>query len=227
MVAQDGDAPVDPQPSKPDRRRLFVVLAVVIVAAGVLLYANRSQPQAGEEEDGATFRIEYPTHGFAVRLPGNWEIYEQEDPQIVLVAGVSGTQNNVRVRVSPLPNPVAITDDTPESVIAELQAQFDAFIDSGEGVKEVLRRQRIRVSGAHGWQYLYTFTDEATGQEGIHSHIFLLGGTRMYVLVFQALPTSAYGEMAGTFDQILTSFELLRSEASPSPAEEASPSPAE
>ncbi len=220
MVAQDSDARVKPEARKPDRRRLAIVVAVVIVAGAVLAYANRPTDSRTEEASVEYHRIEFPDHGFSLRLPGNWEVFDesQDDPQIVMVAGVSGTQNNVRIRVSPLPQPAVIDDSTPESVIAELQAQFDAFIDRGEGVKEVLRRQRIKVNGVHGWQYLYTFTDQPSGQEGIHSHIFLLGGSRMYVLVFQALPTASYGELAGTFDEIISSFELLRPETSPSPA---------
>lgn len=216
MVAQDSDAPTGPPAPRPDRKRLLIVLGVLLAAGALALYLNRPEP-AAEEPETTFHRIEFPNEGFSIELPGNWEVFEQdqEDPQIVIVAGVSGTQNNVRIRVSPLPTPVAITDETPESVVAELQARFDAFIDRGEGVKEVLRRQRIKVDGLHGWQYLYTFTNEPTDQEGIHSHIFLLGGSRMYVLVFQALPTSSYGSLAGTFDEILSSFEILRPVESP------------
>ncbi len=220
MVAQDSDAQPKPEIRKPDRRRLVIVVVVVILAGAVLAYANRPTDSGTKEASVEYHRIEFPDHGFSIRLPGNWEVFDesQDDPQIVMVAGVSGTQNNVRIRVSPLPQPAVIDDSTPESVIAEFQAQFDAFIDRGEGVKEVLRRQRIKVNGVHGWQYLYTFTNQPSGQEGIHSHIFLLGGSRMYVLVFQALPAANYGELAGTFDEIISSFELLRPEASPSPA---------
>lgn len=221
MLAQDSDAPGEAEAPKPDRKRLLIVLAVVIAAVAVLLYANRPAEPGTEEAASVEYhRIEFPDHGFSVRLPGNWEVFEQaqEDPQIVMVAGVSGTQNNVRIRVSPLAEPVVIDEQTPDSVIAEFQAQFDRFIDQGDGVKEVLNRQRIRVNGVHGWQYLYTFTNEPTGQEGIHSHIFLLGGPRMYVFVFQALPAENYGELAGTFDEIISSFELLGSEPSPTPA---------
>ena len=220
MVTQDSEAPPKAEPAKPDRKRLLVVLAVVVIAAAVLFNANRPGTGSQPASENQFHRIEFPDHGFSIRLPGNWEIFNerQNDPQIVMVAGVSGTQNNVRIRVSPLPEPVVINDETPESVIAELQAQFDRFIDEGENVKEVLRRQRIRVNGVHGWQYLYTFTNEPSDQEGIHSHIFLLGGSRMYVLVFQALPTSAYGEIAGTFDEVFSSFELMRPETSPTPA---------
>jgi len=220
VVTQDSEAPPKAEPAKPDRKRLLVVLAVVVIAAAVLFNANRPGTGSQPASENQFHRIEFPDHGFSIRLPGNWEIFNerQNDPQIVMVAGVSGTQNNVRIRVSPLPEPVVINDETPESVIAELQAQFDRFIDEGENVKEVLRRQRIRVNGVHGWQYLYTFTNEPSDQEGIHSHIFLLGGSRMYVLVFQALPTSAYGEIAGTFDEVFSSFELMRPETSPTPA---------
>ncbi|HEX2052382.1 MAG TPA: PsbP-related protein [Actinomycetota bacterium] len=222
MATQDTGIPADNKARKFDRNRLLVVLAVVAVGIGIFLFANRSQePAAKGEQEPEFFRIEFPDHRFSIRLPGDWEVFqpERQDPQIVLVAGVSGTQNNVRIRVSPLPQPVTITDTTPDSVVAEFQALFDGYIDQGEGVKEVIQRQRVKVDGLHGWQYLYTFTDTQTGEEGMHSHIFLLGGTRMYVIVFQALPTSNYGVMADTFDEIITSFEVMDSEQpTPSPS---------
>lgn len=226
MATQDVTTPAEePKKSKFDRNRLLIVLAVVVVGVGALLWANRDPDPVSTEREVEYFRIEFPDDRFAVKLPGDWEVFEpdREDPQIALVAGVSGTQNNVRVRVSPLPEPVTITDDTPDNIVAEFQAQFDRFIDQGDGVKEVIRRQRIKVDGVHGWQYLYTFTDTQTGKEGIHSHIFLLNGSRMYVIIFQALPSSSYGDMAGVFDDILTSWEFLTDEEVASP----SPSPAE
>ena len=232
MVTEEhSDAPPTGEPPKPDRTRLLVVLAVVVLGAGVFWFLSRSDegPTASEEESAGDYAtIEDPEAGFSIKLPRNWEFFEQEraDPEIRMVVGATGTQNNLRVRVSPLAEPVVLTTETPENVIAELQAQFDRYIDEGEAVKEVLQRQRVNINGVQGWEYLYTFTDEPTGDEGVHSHFFLLGGERLYVLVFQVLPASNFEDYARTFDEIITSFELIDDEQ-PADNEEpaASPSP--
>ena len=115
-----------------------------------------------------------------------------------------------------------ITNQVPESDIIEFQAQFDKVIDEGEGVVEVIQLQRVNINGVQGFHYLYTFSDDRSGQQGIHSHFFLPAGERLYALVFQALPAANYERLARTFDQIITSFKLIQSEESPSPA---APSP--
>ena len=233
MVTNETDVPTESAPKggagpkKPDRKRLLLVLGVLIVAAVVLFLANQEDPPPAtdEEESIDMATIEDREGGFSIKLPDNWQFFEQQqqDPQIRMVVGEPGTQNNLRIRISPLAEPVVIDNTTPDNVLAEFQAQFDKFIDDGENVREVLQRQRVNINGVHGWWYLYSFNDSRGQEEGIHSHFFLMAGDKMYVLVFQVLPTSNYQRYARTFDQIITSFRLLGDEAaSPSP----SPSPA-
>ena len=237
MVTKETDVPSDSaseEPKKPrkagDRQRLIVVLGVVIVAAGIFYLANRDDPATvgdGETEEVDFATIDDREGGFSIKLPRNWQFFEQqqEDPQIRFVAGAPGTQNNVRVRVSPLSQPVVIDSTTPDNVLAEFQAQFDKYIDDGENVREVLQRKRVNINGLEGWWYLYSFNDSVGNEEGIHSHFFLMGGDKLYVLVFQALPTPAYETNAKLFDQIITSFRLLEPEEA-SPAASAAASPA-
>ncbi|CAN5837726.1 hypothetical protein BH23ACT12_BH23ACT12_24490 [soil metagenome] len=211
-----------PAPRKPDRKRLLVVLAVVVVAALVLFLANRDDnaPDGEEAASAEPVPIEDREAGYSLELPQNWQFFEQqqEDPQIRMVAGEPGTQNNLRVRAVPLPQPVVIDDNTAENVIAELQAQFDKYIDDGENVREVIQRQRVRINGIQGWWYLYSFNDSAGQEDGIHSHFFMLGGNKMYILVFQVLPASNYANYAGTFDDIIASFKLIEPVAAPAPS---------
>jgi hypothetical protein len=135
-----------------------------------------------------------------------------------MVVGDRATQNNLRLRVSPLPQPVVVNDDTPDNVVSELQAQFDRYIDSGENVRDVIQRQRVKINGVHGWWYLYTFNNAGGAEEGVHSHFFMLGGEKLYTLVFQVLPATAYEKYAATFDEIISSFEILDPAASPAPS---------
>lgn len=230
MTQEDREeAPIETKSSSLDRKRLLAVAVVVIVGIATFVwFSNRSEDPVAEDSEEQDFaEVVFEQSNFSIELPGHWQFFEQQnpDPQIAMVAGAPGTQNNVRVRVSPLAEPVFITSSTPSDVIAELQAEFDKFIDDGPDVVEVLRRQRVRIGSVQGWQYLYTFRDSVTGVEGVHSHIFLLGGPRLYVLVFQALPTENFAELAGTFDQIVASFKLLNepSPAAGGPSPEAEP----
>lgn len=227
MVTNETDVPSGNAPGaadkvrKPDRKRLLIVLSVLVVAALVLFFANRDDPTPAAKDDSTEMvPIEDRDDGFAIDLPGNWIFLEQEqaDPQIRMVVGDEATQNNLRVRVSPLPQPVVVTDDTPDNVVAELQAQFDRYIDSGENVREVIQRQRVKINGVHGWWYLYTFNNAGGAEEGVHSHFFMLGGEKLYTLVFQVLPATAYEKYAATFDEIISSFKILDPEASPAPS---------
>lgn len=228
MVTNETDVPSGNAPNaadkihKPDRKRLLIVLAILVVAALVLFFANRDDPAPAAKDDSTEMvPIEDRDDGFAIDLPGNWIFLEQEqaDPQIRMVVGDKATQNNLRLRVSPLPQPVVVNDDTPDNVVSELQAQFDRYIDRGENVRDVIQRQRVKINGVHGWWYLYTFNNAGGEEEGVHSHFFMLGGEKLYTLVFQVLPATAYEKYAATFDQIIATFEILDPSASPAPSE--------
>jgi len=227
VVTNETDVPSGNAPKsadkirKPDRKRLLVVLAVVVLAAVVLYLANRNEPAPVAKDDSVEMvPIEDRDDRFAIDLPGNWVFFEQEqeDPQIRMVVGEEGTQNNLRVRVSPLPQPVVVDDDTPDTVVAQLQGQFDQYIDTGENVREVIQRSRVKINGVHGWWYLYSFNNAGGEEEGIHSHFFMLGGEKLYALVFQVLPASGYEKYAGTFDKMISSFEILGPDSEASPA---------
>lgn len=225
MVTKDTDVPSSNAPKqaakvkKPDRKRLLIVVAVVVLGGVVLFLANRDEPAPAAKDDSSEMvPIEDRDDGFAMDVPGNWVFLEQEqeDPQIRMVVGEEGApQNHLRVRVSPLPQPVVLTEDTPDNVVAELQAQFDRYIDNGENVREVIQRQRVKINGTYGWWYLYSFNNAGGEEEGVHSHFFMLGGDRLYTLVFQVLPAKSYGKYAGTFDKMISSFRVLDPDASP------------
>lgn len=217
-IAEDGAQNSTPKSRKPDPKRLLIVLVVVLLAASVLYIASRDEEPQVKAEDGVTLvPVEDREGGYSIELPTNWQLFEQEqeDPQIRMVAGDRSGQNNVRIRVSPLAQPVIIDSKTPDSVLAEFQAQFDKYIDDGENVREVIQRQRVNINGLQGWWYLYSFNDSRGQEEGLHSHFFLMGGSKLYVLVFQTLPASAYKDLAGTFDKMIASFKLLQPVASP------------
>lgn len=203
-------------------RRLAVGLVAAAVALGTLaLYARA---ESGKRKSAASrqqsyIRFEDREAGFALSYPRSWRRLEANtgglDPQVRLLVGRLGTDNNLRVRVIPLQAPVVINDQTPAEDIAALQAELDKFIDQGQDVREVIRRDRVTVNGVPGWWYLYSFNDKETKKQGIHSHFFLFGTRNLYILVFQALPVSQYELIAGTFDRILQSFTVLEQKQTP------------
>jgi len=73
----------------------------------------------------------------------------------------------------------------------------------------IVQQKPVTLSGSQGYFYLYTFTDTASGQEGVHSHFFLFRGRTMHTFVFQALPSGSFGAAAADFDRIAQSYRPL------------------
>jgi hypothetical protein len=218
------------------RLRFLVALGVVAVVVGAYALWNRDTSSStdsssnaskspGQQEAFTTFRDEQS--GFSVQHPRSWRAVTavSDDPQVKLVVGPLGGRDYLRVRVVPLASEVNIDARTPQEELNALQGQLDKFIDEAPGVTEVHERSRVNLNDLPGWFYLYTFKDETTGEEGLHSHFFLFDGAQMNILVFQALPKSDFRELSATFDRILGSFRSLRRPAT-SPATTGSPAPA-
>ncbi len=156
--------------------------------------------------------------GFTVQYPESWRAVtgEEGDPQVKFVAGPVGARDYLRVRVIPLATPVTIDAKTPQEDLNALQAQLDKFIDEAPGVTKVHERTRVNVNELPGWYYLYSFRDETSGEEGLHSHFFLFDRDQIDVLVFQALPAEDFRTLSSVFDRILETFRSLRT-GSPQP----------
>ncbi len=177
------------------------------------------------QQEFTTFRDEKA--GFSVQHPRSWRAVTEEsgDPQVKLVVGPIGARDYLRVRVIPLASEVNIDAKTPQEELNALQGELDKFIDEAPGVTQVHERSRVNLNDLPGWFYLYSFKDETTGEEGLHSHFFLFDGAQMNILVFQALPKSDFRQLSPTFDRILGSFRSLRRPV-PSPATREAPTPA-
>jgi hypothetical protein len=46
----------------------------------------------------------------------------------------------------------------------------------------------------------------------------MLGGEKLYTLVFQVLPAKQYEKYAATFDEMISSFRILDPDEAPSPS---------
>lgn len=217
-VEQTNEAGEKADPGR-DRKRLILVALVVIVAAGIFVFADLTGRDGPEEENGMA-RIDFLDAGFSIELPLDWVVYEQRQPspQIPLVAGVPNTDNNMHVSLVRLSEPFTIESTTPESVaqlrqleVEQTLLQPDLDLHNGE----IVRSQRVVIGGINGWHYLYQFRDEAAtdlGLPGLRSRFFLPQGQIMYQVLFQAIPIAAYEDLARTYDEIINSFRILDDE---------------
>jgi len=137
--------------------------------------------------------------GFSIAYPGSWERLESRDPQVRLVATPNG-RDSLLVRV--LQPGFTVTEDN----LGQAKTLTDGLVKAGRNVKILAKPEPIRLGGLPGLFYFYSFKDSGTGKRGVHSHYFLFSGETMITLVFQALPTKSFPELAPVFDQVANSF---------------------
>ena len=194
------------------RRRVVAIVVVVLVAAGLatlasglgqrLLDPERAPAAASGTLPGFT-EFRSPQGGFAVSYPGEWMRLQSPDPQVVLLAA-RGPEVSFLVRVAELD--VAIG---PQQLPAAKQVT-DQIVLANESVELLAEPQPITLAGLPGYFYFYSFQDPGTGQRGAHSHFFVFNGQTLITLVFQTLPAERFPTAAPTFDQITTSFRVLK-----------------
>lgn len=139
--------------------------------------------------------FEDPETGISLAHPEAWERLDIEGlDESVRLSLTAGGLNSVLVRV------VTLDAEITEDNLADVSAVTDGIITDGE--VEVLEKVEITINGMPGYYYLYFFTDEETGEQGVHAHYFLFQGSTMNIVVFQALPTAAFDTLAPIFDQI-------------------------
>ncbi|HEY6421879.1 MAG TPA: hypothetical protein VIY28_01260 [Pseudonocardiaceae bacterium] len=141
--------------------------------------------------------------GFALSYPTAWSKLAAKDPQVLLLVS-QGPQDSFLVRALELPEPV-----TAQQLPAAKQVT-DQIVASNKTAKMITEPKQIELGGLPGFFYFYSFQDPTTGQEGAHSHFFLFNGKTMLSLVFQSLPKDHFASTAPTFDQITSSFHVLK-----------------
>ncbi|MBW3556044.1 MAG: hypothetical protein KY454_03795 [Actinobacteria bacterium] len=188
-------------------------LALMAVLVGAFLLGQRaSEPTAPAQPAPSTSSAPRPVPadfvtytdsdaGFSLKHPNTWRRVPTEDLQVPdppnLVLSPGGL-DYVSVRVTELEGKVG-----PDNV-GDLKAVTDAIISEAE--VRVLEQRSVTVNGMVGYYYLYTFSDTASKQEGLHSHYFLFRDNKMYAVVFQAVPAEAIRRLEPTFDAIRDSF---------------------
>lgn len=216
----DGSTP------KPSRsRRLLFIGAAVLVAGGLAIPAAIFGPQLVGLEKPATEAPPNPAPaaapnpqnasdpipltefrndqvGFALSYPASWLQLKTNDPQVLLLAS-DGPENSFLVRAVELPQSVG------QQELPAAKQLTDRIVAANESAQLLVEPQALEVGGLPGYWYFYSFKDEATGQQGAHSHFFLFKDKTMLTLVFQTVPAGNFSASAPVFDQITGSLRML------------------
>lgn len=139
--------------------------------------------------------------GFAVSYPSDWERIDTADPTLRLVVTPNG-RDSVLLRVVGLDAPVS-TEDLPS-----VRTLTDEIVRDGDGVEILAEPTAVELDGVPGLYYVYTFTDDASGEQGVHLHYFLFDGDTMITIVLQALPAENLQPLTPTFQAVIDSFEM-------------------
>jgi hypothetical protein len=211
----------------------FAALGASTVVLGVGLFlaidGTRDEPTPPRNDQAAapgTLETLTDTEaGFTLRYPKGWQRIpvppEASDLRVVLsVASIDAGGGNrnpagddgMWVRVFP--------PDKIDQKITEFDAEIKALTGDkpcGTPGSACLRQEQVTVAGLNGVRYVYTSTDQASGQDSVHIQYFLRRAPgNLYVLVFQAIPGSDLGPLAPAFDQVLSGFQVNDQVPSPS-----------
>lgn len=185
----------------------IVLGAILAVSGGAWLgIATFGGPDEPQKEPARTPKgfgtLRHPSSGFSLQYPRSWEQFDPKDPprEVPLVAGPGG-DDFVLVRLCRLP------EEIPREAVPGLRPGFDSIIQGGKA--NILEQKQITLNRLPGFHYLYTFLDEQTQQQGVHSHYFLVDKATVFQLVFQALPVEDFRGLSRTFDQIANSFRVI------------------
>lgn len=203
----------------PGRRQLLVIGVAVLVAGGLAIPAAIFGPQlvglgapakeappapapAAAPDPAKLTEFRNDQVGFALSYPTSWVQLKTDDPQVLLLAS-DGPENSFLVRALELPQPVG------QQELPAAKQLTDRIVGANKTAQMIFEPRAIELGGLPGYWYFYSFKDEATGQQGAHSHYFLFKGKTMLTLVFQTVPLGRFQAFAPTVDQITGSLHML------------------
>ena len=208
----------DVPPAAPARRMptwlpLVIVLAVVALAVGAFLVLNKDDDETAAPGTSTTTAAdtEFVTvrddeAGFTVSHPKNWvSLRPGEGEERLLVS--AGGQNYFQLKVRNI-DPAVVDQQIVEGL---------------KDVRMVTEPRQFTLNGLSTYYFLYyTPVTEESPTEGVHAHYFIKNGDRLYTMVFQALPTDGFTDLAPTFDRVAESFQVT----APAAAATTAPAPA-
>jgi len=189
-----------------------VVVAVALGAVALLLGRQLLSPSStlptttGSErrtppaDELVEFRDE--TSGFSISYPSSWRRISSPDVRVRLLAERDGV--SMLVRTAPLAKAIR-----PQELRAARKLT-DALVRSVGQVTPLRAPERVKLGGAPGYLYLYTYVDGESVQSGGHAHYFLFRGKQMVTIVFQAVPANRFAAVAPLFDRIGATLRFRR-----------------
>ncbi len=205
-----------PDPAAPAGRRpppkILLVLGLVLllaVAAAVFITVSAQDDEPPVAEPGSSLTpvpqaplVDYvdPAGRFSLKYPETWRPVELSNPEVaLLLLGPEGA--SMLVRLVTLEKPVDVAN------IPDVKAVTDLIVQTPS--VQIIQERPIDLPEAKGYYYLYRFQDQASQQQGVHSHFFLFRGASLHTLVFQALPFEKFPEFASDFDRIAQSYRII------------------
>lgn len=146
------------------------------------------------------------TNGWAISYPKSWNRLQPKEAAVSLVVSEQPAERNTGGSI--LARGVTLAAPVTESNLAAAKEVTDGIV-AGDGIRHITEPTTVSQAGLPGYFYFYSFTDPASGQEGVHSHYFLFKGSTMISFVFQALPKEDFQRLASVFDQVIDSFRML------------------
>lgn len=199
----------------PLRQRLWLAGGVIAVAAlavsGVLAWQAVNTDNNVLTQVAGTQIAKDPQHPGQViftdpatrmRLdfPASWQTRQVGGADVRLLAG-PGNDDLISVRVDTLD-----TGSSAPPTPASLKPYLDTIVE--EPTVKIVREDQIVMDHLPGLYYVYTFTDSATHKEGVHAQYFVIRGSQLYSIVFQALPASDFSTMAPAYQQVANSIQF-------------------
>lgn len=208
-ASSDGDKPV-----VPPRRWLAAGVAVAVVLGAVALLLGRqlfspastatttTSPERRAQPADELVEFRDAKAGFSISHPSGWRRIPSPDTDVSLLAAGDGV--SMLVRTSPLRKALGPKElRTAKNLTNELVREVGR-------VNPLRAPARVRLGGAPGYLYLYTYVDGESAQGGGHAHYFLFHGKTMLTIVFQAVPASRFAPLAPLFDRIAATLRFQR-----------------
>lgn len=191
----------------PPRRLAAGVAGAVILAVGAAFLGNAlfsSDPEPRTPTRRAATPEPEPPPGFvrfrdrsarfSIAHPSDWVRLPSPSSDVRILAARAGASFSMRISTIGL-------EVGPQS-LGPARSITDRLVSEAGSIRQLRKPSAITLGGLPGYLYIYAFRDAETKQPGVHAHYFLFRGTRLYQLVFQALPAGSFRGLARTFDAI-------------------------
>jgi hypothetical protein len=199
-----------------EAKHILLGAAVVALAVGAYVLGQRegkdlvagSQPTTTvttefvQPKDFVPF--EDKETGIKLSIPREWQQRSTKNlgPAARMFVQVPNTDDTVLLRVNSYAKEVTAAN------IADQKSVIDSILASEKIT--ILGVEQGDLRGMPVLVYIYSFTDPASGETGIHAHYFVFQGRKAVQLVFQALPQEHYtsGGLGLVWGKISDSLEI-------------------